>query len=126
MSWPAAASAFSVGTANSGVPMKIRRRGMVRQRSSGGQGGLRLFCCAQLRRLGKLLGDAIAFQLRNVVDEQLAIEMIDLMLDTGRKQPGRLLLMGLAIKVGVAKPHCRGPLDLFVIFGDRQAAFLVG
>src|SRR3954449_5416140 len=51
--------------------------------------------------------------------------MIDLVLDAGGVEAFGVLLMHLAVEIGVAHPHLRGALDLLVIFGDRQAAFLV-
>src|SRR6185312_3645157 len=75
--------------------------------------------------LGKLLVDAVALELRQIVDEQHAVEMVDLMLDTGRVEALGVLLVQLPVKIEEAHAHLRRPLDLFVIFGDRQAAFLI-
>src|SRR6266436_2774703 len=51
--------------------------------------------------------------------------MIDLVLDAGGEQALGVFLVHLAVEIGEAHPHLRRPLDFFVIFGDRQAAFLV-
>src|SRR6185437_14475013 len=50
--------------------------------------------------LGKLLQHAVALELRQIVDEQHTVEMVDLMLDTGGIKPFGLFLMHLAVKVG--------------------------
>src|SRR4051794_5027852 len=78
ISWPCAASARKVGTAKSGVPMKIKRSaiGEADLLRSGLFGGA-------LGSLGEFLQNAVALQLRKVVHEQHAIEMIDLVLDAG-------------------------------------------
>src|SRR5271169_273492 len=83
-------------------------------------------------RVGRMLGDLdefldhpIALQLREIVYEQHAVEMVDLMLQHGRKQVfGEHFLMR-AIAVDVAHANARWPLDLPVIFGDGEAALLV-
>src|SRR5438105_295042 len=113
MSWPAEASAFRVGTENSGVPMKINRSGMLQPCVTFDRWRSRSFRRAQLRRLGKFLGDAIALQFREIIDEQFAVEMIDLVLDAGREQAGRFFFVHLAVEIGVAEPHGRGALDFF-------------
>src|SRR5258708_11925 len=121
MSWPSAASRCSVGTAKSGVPMKGRRGDMMVRPAR----GLRLFRGGLLRGLGEFLGDAVALQLGQVIDEQLAVEMVDLMLHACREQADRLLFMRLALDIHIAEPHGRRPFDRFVIFRNRQAALLV-
>src|SRR5689334_800159 len=75
--------------------------------------------------LGKLLVHAVALQLRKIVDEQHAVEMIDLVLDAGGIEALSVLLMQLAVEIQEAHTHLRRPLDLLIIFGDRKAAFLV-
>ena len=60
-----------------------------------------------------------------MVDEQHAVEMVDLVLDAGGEQAVGVHFLHLAITVEVAHAHAAGPLDVTVIIGDRQAAFLV-
>ena len=52
--------------------------------------------------------------------------MVDFVLDAGRKQAVGLELARMAVNVEIADPAAGRPLDLFVIFGDRQAALLIG
>src|SRR5262245_8245922 len=78
-----------------------------------------------LRRLGEFLDDAVALELGQVIDEQHAVEVVDLVLQAGGEQPVRLDLMRLAVEIREANLHERRPLDLLVQFGNRQAAFLV-
>src|SRR5689334_13494412 len=78
-----------------------------------------------LGRLGEFLDHALAFEPRDVIDEQHAVEMIDLMLQAGGKEPARLHLLLSALKVEILDPHLRRPLDLLVELRDREAAFLV-
>src|SRR3954464_4194182 len=51
--------------------------------------------------------------------------MVDLVLDAGGVEAFGVLLVHLAVQIHVAHAHLRGTLDLLVIFGDREAAFLV-
>ncbi len=56
-----------------------------------------------------------------VVDEQLAVEMVDLMLETGGEQALGLDLAALVVSVEEAHADFRGARDLLVISGiDRQ------
>ena len=80
---------------------------------------------AALGGLGKLLQHAVALQLRQIIHEQHAVEMIDLVLDAGGEQAVGVFLVHLAVEIGEAHAHLRRPLDFLVIFRDRQAAFLV-
>src|SRR4051812_23536844 len=80
---------------------------------------------AALGGLRKFLDHAVALQLRQIVDEQHAIEVVDLVLDAGGEQPVGVLLVHLAVEIGKAEADLRRALDLFIIFGDREAAFLV-
>lgn len=61
-----------------------------------------------------------------MIDEENAVEMVNLVLQAGGEQPVRLDLLLLAIEVEIAHPHTGRPLHFLVIFGNRQAAFLVG
>src|SRR3954454_22427044 len=80
---------------------------------------------AALGGLRKFLDHAVALQLRQIVDEQHAVEVVDLVLDAGGEQPLGVLLVYLAVEIGETNTHLRRALDLLVIFGDREAALLV-
>src|SRR5689334_17451381 len=71
-SWPASSRRSSARAANAGVPAKTRRR---KARSG------RL---AQL--LGELGANALLLQLRQMLDEHLALQVIHLVLDADREQ----------------------------------------
>src|SRR5271167_1072532 len=90
---------------------------------AGAYGGLRLPAFAhRLLELGGLfefLDDARALQPRNMVDEQDAVQMVDLMLQAGCQNAVGLDLPGAAVSVEIADAHTRGTLDLFVIFRNR-------
>src|SRR6478736_5908186 len=60
-----------------------------------------------------------------MVDEQHAVDMVDLMLQAGGEQP--LCLDFLRLQVEIEKFHFDGlrPLDLLVVFRDRQTALFV-
>ena len=60
------------------------------------------------RRLGEFLDRALAFQPRHVVDEQLAVEMVDLMLQAGGEQALGLDLAALVVAVEEAHADFRG------------------
>src|SRR5574341_1242220 len=98
-------------SANSGVPAKTRRRKAFRS------GGL-----AQL--LGELRADALLLQLREVLDEHLALQVIHLVLDAHSEQALRLERERIAVSIVRAHldPFCA--LDELVNSGHRQAAFL--
>src|SRR5256885_1441030 len=85
ISWPAARRRSSARSANSGVPAKTRRR---KARSG------RL---AQL--LGQLGANALLLELRQVLDEDLALQMIHFMLDADREQPLRFQRERIAVLV---------------------------
>jgi hypothetical protein len=78
-----------------------------------------------LRRLGELLGDALALELRNVVDEQHAIDVIDFVLNAGGKQAFSIFVVRFAVKVEVSDFDPGRPLDVLMDIRDRQAALLV-
>src|SRR5690606_1997103 len=79
----------------------------------------------ELTRLGELLDDAVALELRDMVDEEDAVQVIDLVLDAGGKQPGAVKLLLLSIAIEEPHPALRWPFHLFVHLGYRQAALLV-
>ena len=83
-----------------------------------------LLRCA-LGSLGKFLHHAVALEFRQIVHKQHAVEMVDLVLAAGSEQALGVFLVHLAVEIGEAKAHLRRPLDLLVIFGNRQAALLI-
>src|SRR6185503_14230441 len=109
-SWPAASRRASARSANSGVPAKTRRR----KAQSGG--------LAQL--LGELGADALLLELRQVLDEDLALQMIHFMLDAHGEQALGLQRECVAVLVVGAHLHALGPLHQLVNGGHREAAFL--
>ena len=102
--------------------MKTMRSGHRRFRLSARQPGRPAFVLGQLLELPH---HHVALQLGNVVDEQHAVEVVDLVLQAGREQAVGLELLRLAVRDRDSRPSPRRALDLGVIVGDRQAAFLV-
>src|SRR5665213_3453684 len=92
-------SAARMREANAGVPMKARRSLLIggRLRRLGGNGRLQAF------RLGELAQDDAALQRGDMVDEQHALEMVDLVLDAGREQARGLPFADLAMLVEIAQ-----------------------
>src|ERR1700677_5266488 len=78
-----------------------------------------------LGRFLEFLDHPVALELGDVVDEENAIEMVDLMLQNGGEQALGQNLAFLPLAVEGAGAHGRGTLDLGVIFGDRETALLV-
>ena len=78
----------SVGTAKSGVPMKTTRSA-TGPHPAGPEGACGHSALA-LRRLLEFLDHPVALELREAIDEQDAVEMVDLVLDAGGEQPVRL------------------------------------
>ena len=72
----------------------------------------------------QLAADAIALELGEIIDVQLAVEMVDLVLDTLRQQPLAGELEGLAFSVQRLDGGLAVPLDLVVMPRHRQAALL--
>src|SRR4051812_49205304 len=109
MSCPAPWSAASARSANAGVPAKIRRR---KARSG---------ALAQL--LGEARADALLLQLREVLDEYLALEVVELMLDANRQQS--LCLQGErgAVLVECTHLHALCALHELIDPGQRKTAF---
>src|SRR5437868_6693396 len=93
MLWPASRSRARERAAKAGVPAKIRRRNA--------SGGL-----AQL--LGELCADALLLELRQMFDEDLALQMIHLVLDTHGEQALRLERERVAVLVVGAHFHALG------------------
>ena len=138
-------SRASVGTENSGVPMKMMRSGIAdsagqalsRFARSNGFTSFRSSLTPRMRlpdhparrailgELLELLHHHVALQLRDVVDEQHAVQMVDLVLQAGGEQAVGFDLLRLAVAVEILDPDRGRPLDLGIIVRDRQAAFLV-
>src|SRR5690606_32917249 len=60
--------------------------------------------------LGELPHHTVALELGQVIDEENAVEMVNLVLQAGGEQPVRLDLLLLAIEVEIAHPHTGRPL----------------
>ena len=113
----------SVGTAKSGVPMKTRRS--ANQASTFLPSSLSLRLC-RFAALANFL----------MTRSRLSLEMWSMNRTPLRwsisccrqvaSRPARLDLARLAVEVEIFDLHLRRPLDLLVIFRDRQAALLVG
>src|SRR5581483_7215008 len=56
-----------------------------------------------------------------IVDEQLAVQMVDLVLQASREELGGLDLERLAVPIERAHDDMRGSLDLPVNLGDRRS-----
>src|SRR3982751_961251 len=110
MSCPASSRRTSACSAKCGVPAKIRRRDAER---SGGLAQL-------LRQLG---ADALLLQLREVLDENLALQVIHLMLDAHREQTLRLERERVAVPIVGANLDALGAWHQLIDSRHRQAAF---
>jgi hypothetical protein len=76
--------------------------------------------------LVELLADALALELRQVVDEELAVEMVHLVLQADGQHAVELALDDGAAGVLVAHAHALGAWHVVIDAGHRQAAFLAG
>src|SRR5688500_5267095 len=99
MSCPASTSALSATAAKGGVPMKTLRSAPICACSHRGV-GRGLFCFQQLAQ------DDVALERGEVVDEQHAVEMVDLVLQAGGEQALRRDLPLLVLMVEIA--HAAG------------------
>ena len=63
---------------------------------------------AQARGLGEFLHHAVALQPREVIDEQHAVEMVDLVLEADGEQAVGLQFLRLAVAIEVAHAHRPG------------------
>ena len=76
--------------------------------------------------LGQLLEHHVALQAADMVDEEHPVQMVDLMLHAGGEQAGQLFLMrGAGFVLPADTARCRA-LHIGILFGDRQAAFVIG
>src|SRR5487761_5863 len=120
MSWPTSSSASKMRTAKPGVPRNARRSlagGWGAIAPSGGDRRLETLGLAELAQ------DDVALQRRDVVDEQHAVEMVDLVLDASGEQALGLELADFVLRVEIAYADRRRPLDVGILLGQRQAAF---
>jgi hypothetical protein len=76
------------------------------------------------RLLFQLLADALALEAGQIIHEQLAVQVIDLVLDAHRQQAIGIQLEGLAVAVQGAHLDALGALNLLEEARHRQAAFL--
>ncbi|EKF41196.1 class I and II aminotransferase [Nitratireductor indicus C115] len=67
----------------------------------------------------------VTLQLRQIVDEQHAVEMVDFMLQAGRQKSVGLHRLHFSLDVHVIDRHTCRAFDIGIIIGNRQAAFLV-
>ena len=65
--------------------------------------------------LHHLLDRAVALEAGQAVDEEGAVEVVDLVLSGGGEQAAHLVLMTGTVEVGPAQPHRVGALDLRVL-----------
>src|SRR3954463_9179843 len=119
-------SARRAGTEKSGVPANAMRRETVAN-SVGGHseslsgGGGRLFRSLFLAVLVELLANALALQVRQVIDEELAFEVIHLVLHTDGEDVVAVALEHVALPVQRPHPDFRGPHDFVEDARHRQA-----
>src|SRR4026209_2094058 len=109
ISCPASSSAVSARAAKSGVPAKTRRR-----KSLG----------ALAELLGEARADALLLELRETLYEDLALQVIHLVLDAHREQPPRSEREKIAVPVVRAHLNAFGALERLVDPRYRQATFL--
>src|SRR5690606_20411554 len=128
---PAATIASSAGTAKAGVPANAIRAAVTPPSMDADPLGSERRAGAGRHRFALASGsfqiaflDALALELREVVDEQLAFEMIHLVLDALREQTFRLELERLAVAVERLHLDALGPLDVVVQPGHGQAPLL--
>src|ERR1041385_4972805 len=110
-SWPASRRRASARSAKEGVPAKIRRRNAERS------GGL-----AQL--LGELGADALLLQLREVLDKDLALQVIHFVLNAHGEQTLCFQREGVAVLVVRANFHALGARHELIDARHRKTTFL--
>ena len=76
-------------------------------------------------RLGELLDHHLALQARDMVDEENTVQVVEFMLEAGCQETVGLQQMLLAVTADMPDGDRRRALHFGIIFGDRQAAFLV-
>src|SRR5690606_26254479 len=83
-------------------------------------------CDATFRLLPELTNDDVALQSRQEVDDEPAVEMIDLVLDRRCQQSLRFQLLQPPLRIEEAHVHTCRSLDLDPHIGNRKATLLVG
>src|SRR6185503_3999686 len=131
---PAATIARSAGTAKCGVPANAMRASACsrctgpRRLSDHGHGRatarIRSIGRGALRFLDGLLFQALALQLGEVVDEQLAFEVVHLVLNADREHAVGVELERLAVGIERSDADRGGAIDEVVELGHRKAPFL--
>src|SRR6185437_12073054 len=79
---------------------------------------------ALLALLLELLADALTLEAREIVDEELAVDVVHLVLNADGEQLLAVTLEDVAVAVLGAHPDLRGALDLIEVSGHREAPFL--
>ncbi len=102
--------------ANSGVPAKPRRSRDEVDGATGSGADAMLFL--------KLLADALAFQARQIVDEEFALEVVALVLNADGQHAVGHEFERLAVSIECAYPDVVRALDQLVETGDGEAPFL--
>src|SRR6056297_1000912 len=117
------ARTLSVIASTGAATVFSRLSGQGRQHRTAIRSGPRLGLLAL--QLLHLAGDQLPLHRAKVINEQLAVQMVDLVLHTGG--PQTIECLGLLVPVAIDPPHVHGlgPLDLSILIGDRQAAFLI-
>src|SRR5207249_8918983 len=71
--------------------------------------------------------DQLSLERAQVVDEELALQVVHLVLDAdGEQRAGGFLLLPLAVAVGVLHHDVPEPGDFLVLVGDGEAALGIG
>src|SRR5919197_3534220 len=109
MSCPAPISAARARSANSGVPAKARRR-------QGRSGEFAQLLC-------ELRANALLLERRKMFDENLALQMVHLVLDAHGEQSLRLQGESVAVLVEGSHLDALGPLNELVDTRHRETAF---
>src|SRR5690606_41891436 len=99
MWWPASAKARKVAAENSDLPMKTTRSAILDGKPA--RRGL------VLGQLPELAHHHVALELGDVVDEQHAVQVVDLVLEAGRHQPVGFQRPLLAVAVEIGDRHRR-------------------
>src|ERR1043166_511659 len=118
---PAASRASRLGTAKSGGPKKTMR---IRSLGAGGlrpQGLGHRFAAVFLPEARR---EQLAFQSAEVVEEEDAVEVVDLVLDRAGEQSARLPAVAQPVAAGRLEDDSLGALHFAVEIGNREAALL--
>ena len=104
-----------IGRSHEDQALRGHGRGRMRQASDGGF-GTGLFQFAQLAQ------DHAALEAGDMIDEQHAVEVVDLVLDTGTEKAVDLDFADLVLPVDVSDTYHRRPFDLGEMLRKRQTA----